>query len=517
MTAPREEYAELFWEHDAKGRPIRLLFDDSAYRSDYHLAYDPELHAKLKGIPGCDLRKENGKWIWRLPHEVGRHFGFGVEGWNTCTYTGAQDMPLHDYQRGALNLVAELMGMYAAVVEHATGTGKSATAIAWAKPKIADNRRVLIVVPAVVVPNWGRELRKWGVDPTKVTVCSWHTLHKFCDAEYDLVILDELHNAKSTNSRMSKSLGKLRLRNPKVFFLSLTATLIMKEAEDLWHQLHCLWPGRFGTYWQFARRYCLLDQNEHGVGVYGLNPEHQAELRWRLDALAHTVTKDQVAHLLPKLNILMRYVKKPRVKDLKAVFEKATSSKQDSVVDLFLEAQAEGQKKLVCMTHYRSTAADAATALRAAGFKVWHTSGEHTAEVRDGIIEDWKAAPEGVLVVTMFSVKEGIRLSGAETVAYLELLWAPGRAAQSLGRFTDINMAGKTVNVFFIVVENSAEERQAAVLERRYREASILRGSDKEKLDTQAALVVQVDEQALLDELSAIAEELPDFDFGEDE
>ena len=510
---PREEYTELFWEADKEDRPSKLLFDDSAYRWDYEFPFDPDLHAKLKGIPGTSLRKEGKRWIWRLPLEVAEHFGL-----RSSRLVGGvpYDFPLKDYQREAFfRSLSYGRVEWAHVVEHATGTGKTLVAIATIAEYLAHGAKVLVISPAVVVPNWGRELRKWGVDPEKIEIVSWHTLHKVCDNQYDLVVPDELHNAKGTNSRMSKSLGKLRLRNPKTPFIALTATMVVKEAEDLWHQLHCLWPGRFGTYWQFCRRYCLLDQNEHGVGVFGLNPEHQEELRWRLNAIAHTVTKDQVAHLLPKLNILMRYVKKPRVKDLKAVFQKATSSKQDSVVDLFLEAQAEGQKKLVCMTHYRVTAADAATALGAAGFKVWLTSGEHTTVERDRIIEEWKAAPEGVLVVTMFSVKEGVRLSGAETVAYLELMWAPGRAAQSLGRFTDINMAGKTVNIFFIVAENSPEERQAAVLERRYREASALRGESKESVDARSALMVKINEDELLAELSAIAEELPDFDFGE--
>ena len=513
---PRQDYWELFWEADKEDRPSKLLFDDSAYRWDYEFPFDPDLHAKLKGIPGTSLRKEGKRWIWRLPLEVAEHFGLRL---SRLVGGVPYDFPLKDYQREAFfRSLSYGRVEWAHVVEHATGTGKTLVAIATIAKYLAHGAKVLVISPAVVVPNWGRELRKWGVDPEKIEIVSWHTLHKVCDNQYDLVVPDELHNAKGTNSRMSKSLGKLRLRNPKTPFIALTATMVVKEAEDLWHQLHCLWPGRFGTYWQFCRRYCLLDQNEHGVGVFGLNPEHQEELRWRLNAIAHTVTKDQVAHLLPKLNILMRYVKKPRVKDLKAVFQKATSSKQDSVVDLFLEAQAEGQKKLVCMTHYRATAADAATALGAAGFKVWLTSGEHTTVERDRIIEEWKAAPEGVLVVTMFSVKEGVRLSGAETVAYLELMWAPGRAAQSLGRFTDINMAGKTVNIFFIVVENSPEERQAAVLERRYREASALRGESKESVDARSALMVKINEDELLAELSAIAEELPeDFGFGDDE
>lgn len=107
---------------------------------------------------------------------------------------------------------------------HSCGTGKTRTAIEWAK---LDLSPTLIICPKALKVNWKRECGKWGFTPIFIRTKEefrkeWQTLPKFTQ-----VIIDEVHNGFLTpmfKSQMSKALkGYLKKHNvPRVLLLSAT-------------------------------------------------------------------------------------------------------------------------------------------------------------------------------------------------------------------------------------------------------------------------------------------------------
>lgn len=105
------------------------------------------------------------------------------------------------------------------------GTGKTRTALEWAKLNIDDT---LIICPKALKINWRREVGKWGLEDYVYIFTKeefrrdWQKLRKF-----NQVIVDEVHNGFLTpnfKSQMAKALQKYLIKHavPRVLLLSAT-------------------------------------------------------------------------------------------------------------------------------------------------------------------------------------------------------------------------------------------------------------------------------------------------------
>ena len=107
---------------------------------------------------------------------------------------------------------------------HSCGTGKSRTAIEWAKLKF---HATLVICPKALKTNWQREIDKWELKDCRIlTKEEFRKNHKNLNM-YSQVIVDEVHNGFLTpmfKSQMSKALKwYLKQHNvPRVLLLSAT-------------------------------------------------------------------------------------------------------------------------------------------------------------------------------------------------------------------------------------------------------------------------------------------------------
>ena len=174
------------------------------------------------------------------------------------------------------------------------GTGKSAVAIA-----LADNwkcKTVLIVCPKAVIPVWRREFRKHcsseyqilpceagstvqkkvqacdflqeEYDGMKVVVVNYDTIRItpmssfVASVNWDLVIADESHRTKGSNSKTTKTMGKLHDNSKRR--LALTGTPMPHSPADLWGQFYFIDKTVFGADFEMFRdRYAIVDQIYH--------------------------------------------------------------------------------------------------------------------------------------------------------------------------------------------------------------------------------------------------------------
>jgi len=107
-------------------------------------------------------------------------------------------------QAEALNTVRE---ENRAIVVAATGVGKSKIAIDYAKEIIKSNKKakVLIIVPTEKLrdENWLEEFDKWNAKTIwnkNVQRFCYASANKIKDQDFDLVIMDEIHNITKNNS-----------------------------------------------------------------------------------------------------------------------------------------------------------------------------------------------------------------------------------------------------------------------------------------------------------------------------
>jgi len=101
---------------------------------------------------------------------------------------------------------------------------------------------------------------------------------------WDLVVVDEAHSMKNSQTRKHKLVQNLSKRN----LLLLTATPIQNNLEELYNIVELLRPGYLGTWKQFQERYTL------GKDSRRINPVFQDELQEILSRLIIRTTRKEV-------------------------------------------------------------------------------------------------------------------------------------------------------------------------------------------------------------------------------
>lgn len=513
-------------------RPADVTLRDHPSRRDLvHLSIprDPVLQERLKAeAPGCHYAPGVAHGAWAAPRELLREVSAICRGhglWvadktsphrERRTRVTNLDERLYSFQQEG---VQKILNEKSFALIYEMGMGKTPPAIqamATVQPT-----RALIVAPAMVRLQWLDELRMWWpnhpeaylVDSGKkakavletglppITITSYQLAAYFKDLPFDFLIGDEFHYVMNHRATQSKTIARIWENNHRTAYkVALTGTPVMSRPHQIRHQLHCLYPWRYGGHWAFAERYCLMKDNPYAryLQPAGLDVEHAAELEYRLGLVSQRVTKAEHGHLLPAWQVTPIRVKANRqaskinkelakTTDLEKFDEGAigdlTSAKLATAYAWVADA-IENQDHLIVLTHLRHTAHEVAGALRAAhdGAFVRSMTGDMSTKKRKETIEQVLWAPKGILVVTMHSVKEGLNsLVAFDQALMVELYWSPGVMAQVLGRFYRVNGA---CNVTILVVEGTVEEAISWVLQKRMREASKLvkKGSVEKQL-----------------------------------
>ena len=120
------------------------------------------------------------------------------------------------------------------------------------------------------------------------------------DRQWDLLIVDECHKAKSPSGRFSRFLAKLR--DQCTFRLGLTGTPMPHSPLDLFAQCRFLDPGVFGPhYTPFKARYAVMGGFEGRQVVAFKNLE---DLEERFDSITYRVKSDDVLDLPPVRDVV---------------------------------------------------------------------------------------------------------------------------------------------------------------------------------------------------------------------
>lgn len=396
------------------------------------------------------------------------------------------------YQQAAVEAFCTRYNPPRLVFPFPTGAGKTFASILamrrWCIPDdVTTKPRVLIVCPAPVRTNWKQELLDADFEEADIGVINCGPtaklpskpaeerrrqayaapikivspeLLKHCIEKYDFIILDEADMFRRSTSQQSKLAAALMAANETTPTVELTATQIPNDVKDLWHQLHLLWPGKWGRpskppyegSFQFNNRYSLKRVSEYGTEWYGLNPDTADELRGKLARACHYVSREDVAPFLPA-----RIVRRWEIP--------ASADRVQAILDWCEDAMREGTH-LSVQVYERKSARNLSNLLRKK-FKrktnVFTITGDNAPEARGQIREQWVSASRGILVSTMMSFGRGVSLTKADRALIAELWYVPGDLDQLMGRYARADK-GVATPVDILVRAGSADERIAEIV-----------------------------------------------------
>ena len=394
------------------------------------------------------------------------------------------------------------------------GVGKTVQAIR-ACDKVRA-KEILVVCPAVARTNWCREFKKWTTrsDAFHVRAVSYEfvTANSSGIPETDVLIIDEVHYAKSLEAKRSQAIfgaSGLVHRSNRVWALS--GTPAPNHAAEMWILLYAFGATTL-SYGQFVQRFCVTVSTGFGNGykIVGTKKEAIPELRELLKRIMLRRLKKDVLKDLPPLLYSVTTVEPGHVSradftdqdrgklvgEIKQMQLKLDSSQDEVAV---LEALAESVSTLRRYTGLQKALPAAEMiageievglldkvvvfAIHKAVIEILlrelskvtecvTITGSTPDSIRQLRIDQFQNDPHcRVFIGNIQAAGTALTLTASHQVVFVEMDWVPGNNAQAAQRCHRIGQ-DKTVNVRFISLDNPMDERITQVLNRKTSELS---------------------------------------------
>jgi SWI/SNF-related matrix-associated actin-dependent regulator 1 of chromatin subfamily A len=383
-------------------------------------------------------------------------------------------------------------------------------------------RRTLIVVPASLRLNWRNELQRWVIDcpaigivwdgktapGERIVICSYELLvkhQKAFERQFDLVIFDEFHYAKSVRARRSKACKAVAAGAR--YRLGLTGTPILNAPWELVSMLDVLGllKPHFKDAWAFYRRYCDLHNNGFGMDFKGSS--NLGELQHKLKPLMlRRLKKDVLKDLPPKTR---QVIELPPTREMRQVMDAetrqwalheetiaalvarrdravlcedqadykeacallkaasgvafaqmATVRKETALAKLPLVLQhvrdaLESVPKLIVMAHHKAVVSELLAGLK--DFQSVALVGDTAQEQRQAVVDGFQNDPAcRVFIGSIEAAGVGITLTAAALVCFAEITWTPAKLSQAEDRAHRLGQASNVL-VQHLVLEGSLD------------------------------------------------------------
>jgi|5B_taG_2_1085324.scaffolds.fasta_scaffold05287_3 SWI/SNF-related matrix-associated actin-dependent regulator 1 of chromatin subfamily A len=394
------------------------------------------------------------------------------------------------------------------------GIGKTISAIGYAAINPKD-RPCVVVCPSNVKFNWKKELSKWlPTEETQVITKGKDTV-EMCDfviINYDLmakkqdelialaprlVILDESHyikNSGSKNKPVKRTQATLNVAYMSSKVIALSGTAISSRPKEFFNTLNLMRPDQFPSFWDFAQRYC--DPWHDGFGWNFDGASHTKELNERTRDLCIRRLKTEVLPELPpktRTFLPIHLEKKERspydyaqeewdqridsyylngqplpqgiilqmLNDLRHI---CGQIKVDYAAEWVKQYHNQTGKPIVIFTHHRDVLKRMASKLQRVG-NVQTISGDTNSKKRQELVDDFQAGHISVLVCNTIAAKEGITLTAADTVLFIEREWTPTDEEQAEDRIYRIGQESQNVHAVYLSCAGTIDEHFDRVVE----------------------------------------------------
>ncbi|MFZ2113295.1 MAG: DEAD/DEAH box helicase, partial [Solirubrobacteraceae bacterium] len=411
---------------------------------------------------------------------------------------------LKPFQRAG---VAYLLEQRRAFLADEQGLGKTIEALATLEAD--DAYPAIVVCPASLKLNWMREIERWlpgrgsqaltgmgannaPIPPADITVVNYDILAARAQTLGAMapraLVLDESHYCKNAAAKRTQAVARLASSVPSDgLVLALTGTPVMNRPPELIAQLRIL--GRladFGSGAQFGRRFkgadahvrlhwhlrsrCFVRRLKANVlpqlpaktrTVVPVELDNESEYRLaETDVIAWLRSRPlDLSELDAKVAAALRAERLVRLNALKML---AARGKLHAALAWIHDFCSSGERLVVFARHREIQRAVVERFPHAL-----HILGEDTHAARDASLEAFQAvdSSENQLIVCSIEVAgQGLTLTQASNVAFLELDWTPAKHDQAEDRCHRIGQQD-AVNAWYLLAAGTIDETMATLLE----------------------------------------------------
>ena len=399
-------------------------------------------------------------------------------------------MKLYDFQQDDVNY---LKHMKSRLIANEMGTGKTLEAIELDRINTLSHLDTLVVAPlSTLKSTWEEHFKSLSPkrvitinpkdrtefidalssDRYKVYICHWEALSR-PDMEciqknyWGHIIADEAHRLKNRKTKQSIALKKLEAD----YKTAVTGTPMMNSPDELWGILNWLFPMRYRSYWKFReffteqeyykgyrkvvgakntdvlakqlREFTVrrtkkevlteLPEKYYSKVVVDLSPKQRKAYNEMKDEMVAWLETQDGGVLLSAPVVIAKFI---RLQQFALAYSNGTtltdpSSKIDALMDLLYGYV---EKKFVVFSSFKQAIFLVEERLKKKGISYVRLTGDDSHFQREKAIETFQSNGAKVFLGTIGAGSEGITLTAANTVVFLDRDWTPARNAQAEDR-----------------------------------------------------------------------------------
>ncbi|XP_053926733.1 DNA annealing helicase and endonuclease ZRANB3 isoform X1 [Cuculus canorus] len=403
---------------------------------------------------------------------------------------------------------------------------------------------LLIVVPSSLRYPWVEEMEKWipelspddisiiqnktdtgRISTSKVTILGYGLLTSDAQTLVDtlyrqnfkVVVVDESHYMKSRNATRSRIL--LPIVQKALRAILLTGTPALGRPEELFMQIEALFPRRFGTWNEYAKKYCnarvrFFGKRTHWDCRGASNLEELHELLSEI--MIRRLKNDVLTQLPPKVRQRIPFdLPQAAAKNLNATFAEweklmrnlnsdATESHFSQVMNLitrmyketaiakagavkdYIKMMLENDKlKFLVFAHHLSMLQACTEAVIENKVRYIRIDGSVPSAERVHLVNQFQKDPDTrVAILSIQAAGQGLTFTAATHVVFAELYWDPGHIKQAEDRAHRIGQCS-SVNIHFLIAKGTMDTLMWAMLNRKAKVTGSTLNGRKEKMQAE--------------------------------
>ena len=348
-----------------------------------------------------------------------------------------------------------------------------------------ENLPCLIVCPAIAKTVWEAAFCKLSNasvrvvngknDAMKTTnhqvvIINYDLLQYFNNAGFQTLVLDECHRIKNPLAKRTASASLLMKQIDRVYALS--GTPIPNRPIELWPILHGLGIYRGGWY-DFAARYAKMWKSPWGLDVSGSSniPELKALMKPHvLRRKKEDVFKDYRDPQVSLITFDLPNDKREQHFDADALaanpnallaFEglaeimKEAGMRKVNLAAEFIDDLLNSGEPVVVFAHHKDVVAELVKELKA--HKPVTVVGDTPRAQRDKAIEAFQAGKTKCIIGNIAAMSEGVDLSAADTIVFVECTWSTSALEQASSRVENITKNGIQPVIYILTIRASLD------------------------------------------------------------
>jgi len=348
-----------------------------------------------------------------------------------------------------------------------------------------ENLPCLIVCPAIATTVWEAAFCKLSNasvrvvngknDAMKTTnhqvvIINYDLLQYFNNAGFQTLVLDECHRIKNPLAKRTASASLLMKQIDRVYALS--GTPIPNRPVELWPILHGLGIYRGGWY-DFAARYAKMWKSPWGLDVSGSSniPELKALMKPHvLRRKKEDVFKDYRDPQVSLITFDLPNDKREQQFDADALvanpnallaFEglaeimKEAGMRKVNLAAEFIDDLLQSGEPVVVFAHHKDVVAELVKELKA--HKPVTVVGDTPRAQRDKAIEAFQAGKTKCIIGNIAAMSEGVDLSAADTIVFVECTWSTSALEQASSRVENITKNGIQPVIYILTIRASLD------------------------------------------------------------